>query len=506
MKKRLFCVLLTVAACSCAAEFQNGQAARAVIGQPSFSSHDGNFAAHALSVSHGRLNAADSNRLLTFDLNAIPGAKDDLSGNRSPGCGICGFAPVSTLNQSVIQGVAASAVFGKVIVVADPSTRRVLIWRGPAGANGTGPRQPEVILGRNGASFPVSASTLLEPVSVAFDGKRLFVGDAALHRVLIWNSLPTVDDQPADAVLGQPDFATIALSDTPGAASLHTPSALASDGTNLFVGDRGDHRILIFTPGDLNLANDAAINSASLLPAPFAPGTLITINGKELSDSTESAADGEAQALPYELGGVQVYLNGSPLPVHSVSPQEIQVQLPYDLKEGTSGSLWVRTAHENGTVTITNSVALQFAAVSPGIFAFGGKEPRAGLLLHGTGIASGDSASKGSPISSEAPARAGEVITVWATGLGLINGDSSAIAAGIPYKAPDADVSTPVRALVDGQPANVLSAVLPQGAVGVYELRIMLPRDLPLESNVKLAIAQNNSASNVVTFPSVPAY
>ena len=164
-----------------------------------------------------------------------------------------------------------------------------------------------MILGRNGVSLPVSASTLVEPVSVAFDGKRLFVGDAALHRVLVWNSLPTADDQPADAVLGQPDFNTFALSDAPGAASLHTPTALASDGTNLFVGDGADHRILIFySRRDLSLVNEAVTNSASLLPAPFAPGTLITINGSGLSDSSEIAPDSNAEALPFELAGAQV--------------------------------------------------------------------------------------------------------------------------------------------------------------------------------------------------------
>jgi hypothetical protein len=52
-----------------AAEFQNGQAARAVIGQPSFSARDAGIVAHALTVAKGKLNAADaSNRILTLDL------------------------------------------------------------------------------------------------------------------------------------------------------------------------------------------------------------------------------------------------------------------------------------------------------------------------------------------------------------------------------------------------------------------------------------------------------
>ncbi len=50
---------------------------------------------------------------------------------------------------------------------------------------------PDVSLGRSTNDLSaVSASTIVDPVSVAFDGKRLFVGDAALHRILIWNSLP----------------------------------------------------------------------------------------------------------------------------------------------------------------------------------------------------------------------------------------------------------------------------------------------------------------------------
>ena len=128
MTKQLVSMLFAVAACSYAGDFQNGQAARAVIGQSSFSAHEGNFAARALTVSHGRLNAADSNRSLTYDLSAIPNAKDDLSSNKSAGCAVCGFTPLFTANQSVFQGIAASAVFGKTVVIADEPNRRVLIW------------------------------------------------------------------------------------------------------------------------------------------------------------------------------------------------------------------------------------------------------------------------------------------------------------------------------------------------------------------------------------------
>ena len=72
--------LLLLAGSIYAAEFQNGQAARAVIGQPSFSAQETGVSASTLVVANGRLYAADTaRRLLTFDLANIPGAKDDLT-------------------------------------------------------------------------------------------------------------------------------------------------------------------------------------------------------------------------------------------------------------------------------------------------------------------------------------------------------------------------------------------------------------------------------------------
>ena len=51
-----------------------------------------------------------------------------------------------------------------------------------------------------------TAANLLNPVSVTSDGIRLYVSDLAHNRVLIWNSIPTQNGQPADIALGQPDI------------------------------------------------------------------------------------------------------------------------------------------------------------------------------------------------------------------------------------------------------------------------------------------------------------
>ncbi len=464
---RTVCLSLILAAVAPAADFHSGQAARAVIGQSSFSAREAGVSAHALSLAHGRLFAAEANRLVTFDI-AKP-------------CTLCGFAPVSIANQAVMRGVAGVAVAGKVVVAADAANHRVLIWRSTTPNPGViGAKQPDVVL------------TLPEPVSVAYDGRRLFVGDAVQHHVLVWNALPTVDDQPADAVLGR------AESNAPDAATIGTPAALTSDGANLFVADTENRRILVFSPGDLDLPEEDILNSASLVATPLAPGALVTIRAPGLANETESVEESSNEPLPTRLANVEVYLNGSPLPLLAVSPDEIQAQFPYDLAGATAGSLYVRSVRENGSALVSSAAAVQIVPASPGIFAIGTREPRNGLLLHLSNEQDGEGGpAKGVPITDDSPAAPGEVVTVWASGLGLVGAGDAA--------STDGETVLPVRALVNGEPAEVLSARLPRGAVGIYEVAVALPAGIAASAEVRLQLVENAVLSNTVVFPVKPA-
>ncbi len=78
----------------------------------------------------------------------------------------------------------------------------------------------------------------------------MFVADTQNHRVLIWNSIPTSNNQPADVVLGEPNFTTAppaTVSDLPPTASnLFSPVSVTSDGQRLYVTDLGHNRVLIW--------------------------------------------------------------------------------------------------------------------------------------------------------------------------------------------------------------------------------------------------------------------
>lgn len=433
MRRRVIALVLSAAAVLSASEFQDGQAARAVIGQPSFSAVDKGASALSLSLVKGNLYLADTTgHVMTYDLSRI-------GSSQTPGCPVCLVQPQSTAAQSVFEGVAASAVNGRNIVISDAKSHRVMIWRGISRM-----QKPDVVL-----------SGFANPVSVALDNQRLFVGDAGTHRVYIWNALPTSDGQQPDVTLGIAETA-----DGPGAGTIQTPSALVSDGANLFVADAPLHRVLVFSPGDLEMPQ--VVNSATLMSGPVAPGTLVSLNHGSTTTS--------------------VFLNGSPLAPIQLSNDQMQLQIPNDLNSAAAGSLWIRTELKDGSYQTSRAVALRFTPASPGIFAFGTKEPRTGLLLH---------APDGVPLSPENHAKPGELLTVWATGLGAVASEANSEGA--------FETLIPVRATLNGTALDVVSSALPADATGVYEVRLRLPSELPVEAS--LVLFQNDSKSNAVTFP-----
>lgn len=140
------------------------------------------------------------------------------------------------------------------LLVADTGQNRVFIWlQLPT----TEYAEPDLVLGqlehadtgRNAGG--ISAATLQYPSGLWSDGERLVVADAWNHRVLIWNRFPTYSGQPADLVLGQPDFGQNqpnvgGIGTLPTAQSLNWPYGVFSDGERLFVADTGNRRVLVF--------------------------------------------------------------------------------------------------------------------------------------------------------------------------------------------------------------------------------------------------------------------
>jgi len=283
---------LLLCAASFAADFTTGQAARLVIGQQTFTAQDSNSsdtiigAASGLAYAADTLFVADSNRVGASPSNHRVLLFQNASGQFPPPtaelqydrkCPVCiGQANVVlgqpdfsttteniTANQSSLRLPTAVASDGVHVVVADTNHNRILIWnRIPTSNN-----QPaDVVVGQPGfttTSIPgntPNAKALRGPQGVWIQNGKLYVADTQYNRVLIFNKIPTSNGAAADVVLGQTDFSAFVEPDLTqqktgaNAKNLLNPVAVTSDGTRLIVTDLGYNRILIWNT--IPTAND----------------------------------------------------------------------------------------------------------------------------------------------------------------------------------------------------------------------------------------------------------
>ena len=161
---------------------------------------------------------------------------------------------------NIMWASGGSVIVGTKLVVSDLGNNRVLIYNTiPTATNAAASvvlGQPTMIVkvANNGG---ISASTLNSPQGVASDGTRLFVADTSNNRILIWNTVPTVDQTAADFVLGQGDFVHMTANDNnqdnladagPTARTLSAPVDVFYYNGYLWVNDVGNNRILRFNP------------------------------------------------------------------------------------------------------------------------------------------------------------------------------------------------------------------------------------------------------------------
>lgn len=139
------------------------------------------------------------------------------------------------------------------LLVADTGHHRLLIWRERPEADGAPADlvigQPDFASeGRNAKREPGPA-TVNVPTGIAAGSGVLAVADAWNHRVLVWHGYPQRNNQPADIVLGQRDFAGNLANrglDAPRADTLNWCYGVTIADGRLMVADTGNRRVLIW--------------------------------------------------------------------------------------------------------------------------------------------------------------------------------------------------------------------------------------------------------------------
>ncbi|MEZ5397411.1 MAG: hypothetical protein R2724_32170 [Bryobacterales bacterium] len=125
-------------------------------------------------------------------------------------------------------------------------------------------------------------------------------------------------------------------------------------------------------------------SNAQMLPN----GTFASIFGENLAEETMYASLSADGFLPTELGGVEVFVNGLAAPIYSISPEQVNIQIPWEI-EGVGSSTFVRRTLPSGEVQVSVPRANETSRASPGIFAYPGPEPRRAVALHGQAQAQG---------------------------------------------------------------------------------------------------------------------
>ena len=270
----------------------SGQSASAILGVDSTSSSVTTPTQTALSAPTGVLGlttgpiVADTgnNRVMVY-----PAQAQWTSGQNSPqAAGVVGQASFTLNLANQGNGDASSGtlhapvdltVSSTELYVVDSSNNRVLVF--PFSIIGVGATASRVI---GQLDFPYTGNNLVDGKGFSFAGAyqagavldtsvsppRLYVADTVNNRILGFKDFTHLrNGQPADLVIGQPDFNRSVTNypsgnaNTPTATGLNLPTSLAIDSAgNLYVTDSGNSRVLRF-------------------PAPYASGQT-TLEGADL--------------------------------------------------------------------------------------------------------------------------------------------------------------------------------------------------------------------------------
>jgi uncharacterized protein (TIGR03437 family) len=247
--------------------------------------------------------------------------------------------------------------------------------------------------------------------------------------------------------------------------------------------------IVVTVNPKLNAALDGAGFNGTL-----APGTIFSIFGTDLAfgngDGNSDAA--AATPLPTELGGVNVKVGNRYAPLFYVSPTQINAMIPFETT-GTSTTLNIET----GPGAEGKGIQINLSPTAPGIFSTGGGVGQA-VILNGS---DNTLAAPAGAFPGSHPAKANDVVIIYASGLGPVNDQPpSGVAAGANGSTLPRMVRPP-QVTFGGQTASSIDyAGLAPGFVGLYQVNVHLPATVSTGSAVPVQITTaEGQKSNIVT-------
>jgi uncharacterized protein (TIGR03437 family) len=217
----------------------------------------------------------------------------------------------------------------------------------------------------------------------------------------------------------------------------------------------------------------------------IAPGGMIAIFGSQLS-----AGNGDAPVfpLPTLLQGTTVVLGGEALPLRATSAGQVAAMVPYDVPLNTNLQLIL----QNGT-SISTPQSIAVVPAVPGVFT-------PDLSGKGQGhIYTVDANGNQILANASAPAKPGDLLVIYCTGLGAVNPPAKA-----GFATPTNSytlTANPVTVTIGGETAAapVFAGLIP-GDTGIYEIVVAVPAGLPDNDTTQLTLTVLGQDSTPVTF------
>jgi uncharacterized protein (TIGR03437 family) len=226
---------------------------------------------------------------------------------------------------------------------------------------------------------------------------------------------------------------------------------------------------------------DSLANSAANVAGYYALNSFLTIYGRNLAYVTRAMAPEDIRAgqLPIALAGaeVEVFINLIPADIYYVSPGQVNVLIPPTVLLITGPA----------TVQLENQgrygppIKITLATAAPVLF-----QSDAATVVATRG--------NGPLVTPDAPAQAGEVVILYATGLGPT--EPATIANEIPAAAASIVDRANFQVVLNGVPVDprlVFYAGVTPGFAGLYQINMYLPLDCPPNPEIRIGYSGNLS-------------
>lgn len=220
-------------------------------------------------------------------------------------------------------------------------------------------------------------------------------------------------------------------------------------------------------------------NSAANVAGYYAANSFLTIYGTNLSYVTGSLGPSDigAGTLPWAIPGteVEVLLNNIPAYIYYVSPNQVNLLVPEILIPGPV------TVQLKNRALYGPPIQIALSAAAPALFQLDASNV---IATHGNGPL----------VTPDSPAQPGEVVVLYATGLGVTAPE--AICGTLPEAAwPLADLSD-FQVELNGVPVDrslIQYAGDTPGYAGLFQINLQLPPDTPPNPEVRIGFGSNLS-------------